>query len=541
MAAAADVACSGGKPGATSSGGAGASKQPKRGGLLRYPGGSGVGSYDIEGYGFDPASQLQFFAKAYTLFYERLLAYNVRTRALEPELAQKWEQPSQTEYVFHLQPGVKWQNKPPLNGRALTAEDILYSLGRVRSDDPHFLYRSLLEGVEKIDAPDPATIRVALKSPDVVMLQKLAIENMSVVSRELIEKDPKLGTAETAVGTGPFMMKSMTQSVSAEYVRNPDYWKPGLPYLDGIRTQKFADLLSAWSAFLANQADMALIPGSEVKGYIAQQGPGYQADWYADDSPGGVFGPNVRMRPMNDLRVPRALRLLLDHDELVKSWAEVQYGRGAYGSIFPTALSAWDLTPDEYRTHLEWKQPKDDAAKEAITLLNAAGYTKEKPLTFTYFANALNPAIPPAAQLMQAQWKRLSQGAVDPQLQLDSSGAGQQRLASRSFTIELIGTSTGVVDPDSWLSSMFRSGGSLNYMGWSDPQSDAMIDKQRTIFDETQRRAAVKELVLYMIDHSPSTITANRLFLQGLKPKVQGHAPEYFLNGRQYQNIWFSE
>jgi peptide/nickel transport system substrate-binding protein len=541
MVGAATVACSGGKPSGSSNSGARAAKQPKRGGLLTYPGGSGVGSYDIEGYGFDPASQLEFFAKAYTLFYERLLAYNVRTRVLEPELAQKWEQPSQTEYVFHLQPGVKWQNKPPVNGRTLTAEDILYSLGRVRSDDPHFLYRSLLEGVDKLDAPDPATIRVTLKSPDVVMLSKLAIENMSVVAHELIEKDPKLGTAETAVGTGPFVMKSMSPSVGAEYVRNPDYWKPGLPYLDGVRTQKFADLLSAWSAFRAKQVDMALIPGSEVKGYVAQQGSGYQPDWYADDSPGGVVGPNVRTAPMNDARVTRALRLLLDHDELVKSWAEVQYGRGAYGSIFPTALTAWDLTPDEYRTHLEWKQPKDDAAKEAISMLNAAGYTKDKPLTFTYFANALNPAIPPAAQLMQAQWKRLSQGAVDPQLQLDSSGAGQQRLASRSFTIELIGTSTGVVDPDSWLSSMFHSGGSLNYMGWSDPQADAMIDKQRTIFDEAQRRAAVKELVLYMIDHSPSTITANRFFLQGLKPRVQDHAPEYFLNGRQYQTIWFSE
>jgi ABC-type transport system substrate-binding protein len=88
---------------------------------------------------------------------------------------------------------------------------------------------------------------------------------------------------------------------------------------------------------------------------------------------------------------------------------------------------------------------------------------------------------------------------------------------------------------------MFRSGGSLNYMGWSDPQADTMIDKQRTIFDEAQRRAAVKEIVLYLIDHSPSTITANRFFLQGLKARVQNHAPEYFLNGRQYQTVWFSE
>src|ERR1700730_1877768 len=89
------ASCSGGRKSQSgqaskSAGGTGTSGQPKRGRILTYPGGGGVGTYDIEGYGFDPASQLQFFAKAYTLFYERLLAYNVRTRAIEPELAQKW-------------------------------------------------------------------------------------------------------------------------------------------------------------------------------------------------------------------------------------------------------------------------------------------------------------------------------------------------------------------------------------------------------------------------------------------------------------------
>jgi len=538
--AAAAVGCSAKRSPAQGPQANGQAKQPKRGGVLTYPGGGGVGSYDIEGYGASTRQASQFFAKAYTLFYERLLAYNVRTRVIEPELAQKWEQPSMTEYVFHLQPGVKWQNKPPVNGRPLTVEDILWSLQRVRTNDPRYLYRSLLDGVDKLEAPDQATVRITLKGPDAVMLKKLAIENMSAVAREVVDKDPKLSSAEVAIGTGPFIMKSMNVPVSAEYVRNPDYWKPGLPYLDGLRTQKFSDLLSGWSAFLAKQVDLALVPGSEVKGYIAQQGPGYEPDWYADDSPGGVSAPNVRVKPMDDARVTRALRLLLDHDDLVKSWAEVQYGRGAYGSIFPTALASWDLTPDEYRTHLEWKQPKDEAAREALSLLSAAGFTKDKPLRFEFFANGGNAAIPPAAQLMQAHWKRFSQGAVDAQLQLEQGTAAQTRLANRAFTFELIGTSTGIVDPDSWLTAMFHSEGSLNYMGWSEGQVDAMIDRQRTIFDESQRKAAVKEIILYLIDHSPSVITANRLFLQGLKPGLQNHVPEYFLNGRQYQTVWLS-
>ena len=515
-------------------------KQPKRGGTITYAGGSGAGSWDVEALGFDPHTQLEFFAKSYTLIYQRLLAYNLRTWAVEPELAQKWEQPSQTEYVFHLQPGVTWHNKAPVNGRPLTTDDVLWSLERVRTNDPRFLYRSFLDSIDKVEAPDKATLRMTLKGPDAVMLKKLAIDNMAVLAREAVDKDPKLSTAESVIGTGAFVMTSMTPKVSAEYVRNPAYWKPGLPYLDGFRTQRLSDLLSAWSAFLANQVDAVLVPGSEVSKFITQQGPGYTPSWYADDTFGTLEAPNVRMKPMDDARVTRALRLLIDHDELIKSWAEVQHGKGGYGSIFPSALSAWDLTDAEYRSHLEWKQPKDDAAKQALSLLSAAGYSKDKPLRFELDSTSGNPAIPPAAQLVQAQWKRLSQGVVDVQLQLQDTGASQSTLAKRTFSFAQIGTSTGLVDPDSWLTTTYHSNGSQNYTGFSDPQADAMIDKQQTIFDETQRKAAVKEIILYMIDHGPSTIAANRFFLQAVRPRVQNHAPEYYLNGRQYQSVWLA-
>ena len=130
-----------------------AAGQPKRGGVLIYAGGN-AGSADTTGAGFDPDIQPQSQERSYSLFYERLLAYNLRTYAVEPEIAQKWEQPSPTEFLFHLQPGVKWQNKPPVNGRALTIDDVVWSLERARTNDPRFLSRSYLTLVDKIEAPD---------------------------------------------------------------------------------------------------------------------------------------------------------------------------------------------------------------------------------------------------------------------------------------------------------------------------------------------------------------------------------------------------
>jgi peptide/nickel transport system substrate-binding protein len=516
--------------------GSATAKQPKKGGAITYAGGSGY-AYDTQRRTFDPTIQTQFGAKGYALFYEKLVAYDLRTYDVQPELAQKWEQPSPTEYVFHLQPNVKWQNKPPANGRPLVADDIIWSMERARTDDPKFFSRSYLAAVDKITAPDKATVRITTTKPDVATLQNLSVDNLAILNRETFEKYPKPATVDAAVGTGPFIMRSLEDLVASEYVRNPDYWKPGLPYLDTFRTKAFSDALTAWSAFLANQVDIAQVPGTEIKNYVAQRGAGYTPEWYADDTLVGYYCPNTKMKPMDDQRVTRALRLLMDHKELVDAWAGPQYGRGRYGSILPAALGAWDLSDEDYGKSLEWKQPKDDAAKEGIALLSAAGFTKDRPLRFTMEFNA-GPTGQAEAQLVQAQWKRLSQGAIDAQIKGDDTATLDSLRATRSFSYAQFGFSAGLVEPGVWLNTTYRGGGSLNFLGLSDPALDAMIDKQQTIFDEKQRKAAVREIILYMIDHSPSTIGANLFFLYGVQPKVQGYAPEHALNGRQYQWIW---
>jgi peptide/nickel transport system substrate-binding protein len=513
--------------------------RPRSGGAIGYAGGL-AGSWDTQGRSFDPMIQTQSGARSYTLFYERLLGYDVVTYEVQPELAQKWEQPSSTEYVFHLQPGVKWQNKPPLNGRPLTTDDVLWSFQRAQTDDPKFYSRSLLTLVGKIEAPDSSTIRITTTAADASTLNKLSTDNLAILSKEIFDKYPKPETADAAVGTGAFMMKSIEENVGGEYVRNPEYWRPGQPYLDTFRTRAFADNQTSWAAFLAGQIDVTLLDGPTAKTWIAQQGAGYTPAWGPDDTLGAFMYPNVRVKPMDDARVTRALRLLTDHDEWINAWALSLFGRGDHGSLFPPVMSAWDFTHDEYAAQLEWRQPKDDAAKEAIALLSAAGFTKDKPLKFTLIANTGQQGES-ETQLLQAQWKRFSQGAVDIDIKLLEQSAIDSARANRSFTYGVFGHSAGPADPEIWLSTTYRTGGSLNFMGLSDSQLDSMIDKQRLIFDEKQRKAAVKGIVSYMIDHGPSTVGANRFFLHATQPKVRGYQPEtHFLAGSQFAHVWLS-
>lgn len=511
-------------------------KQPKPGGVITHAGGL-AGSWDTRGTTLDPHINSGLGAMGYRLFYQGLLAYDLRTYEVEPELAHKWEQPSPTEYLFTLQPGVKWQNKPPANGRELRVEDILFSLERARTNRPQFQHRILLEGVEKIEAIDKARLKVTTKEPNVATLTNLSGDGLLILVPEVVEKAGRFSEADAVVGTGPFIMKSLQESVGADYVRNPDYWKPGRPYLDAFRTRHFSSEEESYAAFLGGALDITRLTGVQVKDYLARRGSGFTPEWNKDTSSAGSVTPNTSVKPMDDARVTRALRLLIDHDEFKTAWAELERGRGQYASIFPTALDLWDLTEEEYKRFLFWKQPKDEAVREALALLSAASFTRETPLRFEVVTRAMG-STESGAVLLQGQWRRFSQGVVDVQVKPYELAVVLQIQANGSFTYGMWGIAASMTEPDSWLTQIYRSGGSRNLMRLKDPKLDAMIDKQRVTFNTPERKALVKEIVSYMAENSPGLLASNQFTLNAVKPEVRDYVAESWLSGRQYEWVW---
>ncbi|HLC29423.1 MAG TPA: ABC transporter substrate-binding protein, partial [Dehalococcoidia bacterium] len=103
-----------------------------------------------------------------------------------PMLAERWEQPDDVTYMFHLRKGVKWQNLPPLNGRELTAEDVAYSLEKIRTDKGA-LFRDNLASVDKIEAVDKYTLKVTNKYPFGGTINYIASVGTFVFPRELLD------------------------------------------------------------------------------------------------------------------------------------------------------------------------------------------------------------------------------------------------------------------------------------------------------------------------------------------------------------------
>src|SRR5215510_5307060 len=146
--------------------------QPKRGGILRVR-------------GFDPVHfdhHLTLNARTNTTLsfvHSTLLRYKVGpeiepgTYTVEPHLAEGWEEPDDLTYVFRLRRGVKWHNKPPLNGRELVADDVKFTFDRFLAEKANIL-REMLEPVERVEVVDRYTVKFVLKEPFVWLPHRLA-------------------------------------------------------------------------------------------------------------------------------------------------------------------------------------------------------------------------------------------------------------------------------------------------------------------------------------------------------------------------------
>ena len=493
--------------------------------------------------GFDPHIQQGSQTGEMGFFYQGLMRLNPTTLAIEPEIAQKWEQPSPTEYVFHLQPDVKWHNKPPANGRPMTVDDVVFSLERMRTNNPQFINRGLLDNIDKIQAVDKATLRMTAKSADASTLNNLCALSAKILAPEVVEKAGKFAEASSAVGTGAFMVQARDDT-GAVMVRNPDYWKPGLPYLDGIQARIFKDDESAWAAFIVGQLDTRDVPGTEAPKMFAEQANKYHLEWFKDVGFVATQA-NTKKKPFDDPRVTKALRQLVDHDEADKAWAVTYFGRGYLSAYLPAALDAWDLTEQEYRSYLEFKTPKDAAVKDSLALLASAGYTKDNPLKFVLSGQVTDLSFSRAqTELMDAQFTQLSQGVLKPELRILDQAHMRDALGRRDFEYVITNlVADQAYEIDSWFRTFNYTDGSRNYGSWTDPKFDQMVDKQRATFDTNQRKAQVRDILKYLMDNCPYTSWLGRYNPNATQLKVQNFAPEGNSSvwGYHYEEVWLKQ
>ncbi len=407
------------------------------------------------------------------------------------DLAKRWEvTDGELTYTFHLHEHVQWWD-----GKDLTAEDVAFSINRmIEPGKPRprvGLLRPMTKSAEVIDRN---TVKVRLHYPSPSFIKFLAVDYMKVVPKHVIEAGVDINVWEHIVGSGPFKPKAAKRGDSVTHVRNPNYFKPGRPYLDSLTIVAIVDTGTAAAAIKAGKivstttgplgVDDVLKLEKELKGK-------YTLYWQPVTNQQAVFA-NVEREPWKDLRIIKALRLVTDQQEIQKAFGA---GKHSIGAPFPVG-SWYGSTTDELLQRPGYRIPKDHDIAEAKALLKAAGYDPPAKLGKRVLTTNTIWIYPDLAQLWAAQMRRNL--GVDIEVKLVDTPSGVTSFVAGDFDLGIFGYAYNIDDPDDYVNALYGPG-ARNYTRWKNPEFLTMLDQQSKELDKVQRRQALRKMEEFLL------------------------------------------
>ena len=198
-----------------------------------------------------------------------------------PHLAESWDTPDPLTIIFNIRKGIRWQNKAPMNGRELTADDVVFNFQRMLglgdfAEAGPSPWTSQLFPAESVTATDRYTVVIKLAEPSSTALGRSLGQGSILYMNppEVIKEHGDVKDWRNLVGTGPYMLTDWTDGSSTTLQKNPDYWKddekyPGnrLPYFDEIQRLYIAEEATRLAGLRSGQIDFLGFPAgvSDIK------------------------------------------------------------------------------------------------------------------------------------------------------------------------------------------------------------------------------------------------------------------------------------
>jgi peptide/nickel transport system substrate-binding protein len=324
--------------------------------------------------------------------YEALLEWDSKLN-LRPALAESYKVVSPTVVDWNIRKGVKFHD-----GSELTAADAAYSFGLQLNPPPPGSISVLgqVPKIKSVHAMGKYKLRMTLKTPDATLFGYMGWGRYSRIVPSNMYK--KLNPVTQGNGTGPFKLVSYTQNDRVEYVRHPQYWKQGMPYLDALTLKVLTDEQARIAALRAGAIDGATVTPDSAK---ALQGDSNLQVLHGLTAAFRELQMTIKAgesKPWHDRRVRQAVNFAIDRQELID---KVYSGNGAFSGHIPPGYGPWPPSPDDLKTKYE----KHDVAK-AKQLMKDAGFEKGFSVTMTTFATPLD--FQQVAALIKNQLKQIN-------------------------------------------------------------------------------------------------------------------------------------
>ncbi len=465
---------------------------PVSGGTIRYSGRTPTT--------WDPLSPSGSVLSSYQFAHNQLVQFKVQDfvknpNAMEVEavLAETMpEQPDDLTFTFKLRKGVKFQDVPPVSGRELTADDIIYTTElykKAPAQAPTF------QDVDSVTKIDNYTVQFKMKKPAAYFLGTMVVPFHWIFAREQHQSPD--GLVKVPIGTGGFLLESSENLQGFKFKKNPAYFRKDertgkqLPYLDRIEATYYPSPAQGIAAFRANEFDHVWPQSFESWLDVMKSNPDSVTQV---TTPPPSFQPFIAMRldkpPFTNPQVRRALSLLIDRDTIIKSLAGGMAGYG-YGQDWTYFGKEWPFEPSELGPWFKYDPT------EAKALLNAAN-VKDLQIDFLMGQTAgFNFDVWSAIAGMWQQVagiKTTINAPSDPSIwQTQFFGGTYNHLMGIGF----VGPGW---DPDTFAYHALHSKSPKNYFKVNDPKIDELALKQRETMKPEERKKILTELMQYDLD-----------------------------------------
>jgi peptide/nickel transport system substrate-binding protein len=423
---------------------------------------------------------------------------------LECELCQGWEVVDPLTYIFRLRENVYWQNLPPVGGREVTAEDLVYSYNRQRT--PGWPNAPLLQAMDRVEATDRYTLKITLKYPDADFLLSLADGHSKVVAEEAVQVNGDLKEGPV-VGSGPWIWKGTETGVGSFFERNSTYFEAGLPFLDSLEIRVIRDEDTRLAAFTTRTVDIYPVVPQKWEEF-KQLAPRVNTRLTKQGGTGLLLSMNVGSPPFDDPVVRKALFKALDPWEDVNAlWA----GQGFVSLGMPVVTPDWLLGREEMRRYFA----DPSGARELLS-------DRPGPVGFKLSVADFGDIYLDQARRVEEALRAVG---FSPELEVVNPKAYAERMWRDRNYQALLGPLPPTSTPSSFLFSILHSGGRWNIVGHSDSKLDGMIEEQAVEMDIERRGEMAREIQRYVLGKAYLFSPVTGATMWAFWPEVRGFYP----------------
>lgn len=526
--------------------------EPKYGGVLN----NRSGFVDILMEPQDPRSS-QFGMWFELLFNDDMVIdrriYSFRTSFTPVEyktgwLAESWDRRDPETVVVKLREGIKWQDKYPVNGRELTAEDIAYSYDRIlgkghfEGRPPNGFFAPLIPSVDRVVATDKYTIEFRLNTPSFGAMEEVMgpFLGICIVPQEWVElSDEERNDWRNIPGTGPFMISDFQVNVSVSGKKNPNYWgydprhpNNKLPYLDEIRVVAILDTATSIAAMRTGKLDALTDdrdnPSIAEAQQLARTNPEIiQFRWPAN-ARAALFKYGVK--PFNDIKVRKALQMAIDIPAIARSHYLGEGSSTAPGVLNTMFGEPWSTPFEEWPVSLQEEYTYN--REKAEEFLAESGY----PNGFTTNIICSSNDDMALLQIVKSMWEEIG---VKMDIKVMDMITHRTNSLKLNYDQMNWGSCCAAINSPGTALGAFWSKKFEKIAGIDDPEMDAKIDAYYAATNMEDALRLYKEAELYILEQHYGATLGDRVTPQFCQPWVKGWEGEHFWGawGWQYRAL----